>query len=113
MVVHESTTALKAEIESPSAITPAEFAEQARVFRQCVSKMSAQVSRLQELVVDVEEDEPNRQITGKLERVHSKLRAIDRATTEAERRYQVLSRATRSLFEDVLPDLVATIEKSE
>lgn len=111
--MHESSGTLKAEIEEPSVLSRQDFRDSARQFRQRVSMMSAQVSRLQQLVVDVEEDEESQLILGKLERVHSKLRAIDRATTEAERRYQILSRAVRSLFDDVLPDLVDTIEKAE
>lgn len=113
MAVHESTEALKAEIARPTVLSTEDFKAAARQFRQCVALMSAQVSQLQQLVVDVEEDETDPLITGKLERAHSKLRAVDHATTEAERRYQVLSRAVRSLFDDVLPDLVEMIERVE
>lgn len=110
MQIHDSTKALQAEIEQPTVLAPADFFRAARDFRQRVSMMSAQVSRLQHLVVDVEEDEQAQLIRGKLERIHSKLRAIDRTTTEAERRYQALARCVRSLFDDVLPDAVKTIE---
>ena len=105
MAVDKSSTALRAEIESPSKAPPEAFFRCARHMRQMVTRMSGQISDFQDLVIDVEEDERNPLIRGKLERVHSKLRAIDRATTEAERRYQVLNRAVRSLFRGGAPGL--------
>ena len=107
-----ATLDLRDELREPSVIDVQTYRSAARHYRPCVVKLSAQVSRLQELLVEVEEAENAQGVQGKLESFRQSMRALDRMTTTAEKALSALQLATRRVFEEEVPELLATIEEA-
>jgi hypothetical protein len=71
------------------------------------------VSRLLELLIEVEETEDNEEVRGKLVNIQQALRAIDRRTSACEKEHTQLSSALRTFYTQMLPELLDTIDRNE
>lgn len=112
MSTHESTKALRDELRSPSVVSPAELREASRSFRPIMQKISQQASVLQQLVVMVEEDEPNPKVFDRLETMRQSLRALQRHHDKAEIAYSKLMQCVRE-FEALAQEIADTIDDAE
>lgn len=113
MAIHESTLLLLAELQAPSVIDRTTFKAAAKIARPSIARLSGQVSRLQELLVAVEEDEDNEEVQSKLESFRQTLRAIDRQTSAYEIAATTLSQSLRRFYTIEVVDLLATVAKNE
>lgn len=77
-----------------------------------MQQISQQASVLQQLVVLVEEDEPNRKVTDRLETVRQSLRALQRHHDKAELTYSKLMQCVRD-FEALAEDIAGTIDEQD
>lgn len=113
MPASAAARAIRAEINSASVLGHAEYSEGARSFRPMIARMSAQMSRYQELLIELEETEEDSDVRSKIVALQQAFRAIDRRTTAFEKEAAQLSAAVRTLFTGLLPDLLRMIDKAE
>ncbi len=91
MALAAATLALRDELEDPKVLGRSDLKAASRSFRPTINRVSEQASRLQQLLVLVEEDETNDEVLGQLESLRQTLRARQRYHDRAEKEYASLA----------------------
>lgn len=111
-MIHNSTKALKQAFEQPAVLSCGEFRSSSRQLRQLVQRVSEQVSRYQQLLIDVEEDESDPLVRAKLESLRQTLRSLQRQHDSTDKALGTLAQ-TMASFEAEQQELVGLITKQD
>ena len=112
MPLEPVTLALRDELDNPKVLARTDLKAASRSFRPIINKVSEQTSRLQQLLVLVEEDETNEEVRGKLESLRQTLRARQRCHDKTEKEYATLALCEEQAAAEAV-DIVATIRRNE
>lgn len=112
MAIARSTVTLRDELQTPTCLQPADFKAASRQFRPVIHRVSEQVSRLQQMLAEVEEDEASPEVRGKLEALRQLCRALQRQHDNCEKEYSTLAH-TYAQLQDMAADFASTCQRAE